>query len=187
MEPLQMSFERCGRLLGITCVPQSLGCLSELPPRVWVLCDPCGCFPPVPGFPESNIVQPACPPEAALIWSFSVCGLCTLMPSYVWVIPERIKMLPNTPKREGWIESIDKDHDSISPHLSSSLCLSATHVCVFVCARVRVCAQSLSCIRLFATLWTIACQAPLSIRFPRQGNWSGLPFPSPGDLPDPRI
>ena len=33
-----------------------------------------------------------------------------------------------------------------------------------------------------ATPWTVACQPPLSIRFPRQENWSGLPFPSPGDL-----
>ena len=35
------------------------------------------------------------------------------------------------------------------------------------------------------TLWTVACQAPLSKRFSRQEYWSGLPFPSPGDLPDP--
>ena len=38
-----------------------------------------------------------------------------------------------------------------------------------------------------ATLWTIALQAPLSMGFPRQEYWSGLPFPSPGDLPDPGI
>ena len=35
------------------------------------------------------------------------------------------------------------------------------------------------------TLWTVARQAPLSMGFPRQENWSGLPFPPPGDLPDP--
>ena len=40
---------------------------------------------------------------------------------------------------------------------------------------------------LFATLQTVACQAPQSIRFSRQEYWSGLPFPSPGDLPDPGI
>ena len=39
----------------------------------------------------------------------------------------------------------------------------------------------------FATPWTVACQAPLSTGFPRQENWSGLPFPSSGDLPDPGI
>ena len=37
------------------------------------------------------------------------------------------------------------------------------------------------------TLWTLARQAPLSIGFSRQEYWSGLPFPSPGDLPDPGI
>ena len=39
----------------------------------------------------------------------------------------------------------------------------------------------------FATPWTVARQAPPSMGFPRQENWSGLPFPSPGDLPDPGI
>ena len=37
------------------------------------------------------------------------------------------------------------------------------------------------------TLWTVSCQAPLSIGFSRQEYWSGLPFPSPGDLPNPGI
>ena len=43
----------------------------------------------------------------------------------------------------------------------------------------------LSCVQLFATLWTIASQAPLSIEFSRQEYWTGLPFPSPGDFPHP--
>ena len=37
------------------------------------------------------------------------------------------------------------------------------------------------------TPWSIACQAPLSMGFPKQEYWSGLPFPSPGDLRDPGI
>ena len=45
----------------------------------------------------------------------------------------------------------------------------------------------LSCAQLLATPWTAAHQPPLSMRFSRQGYWSGLPFPSPGDLPNPRI
>ena len=45
----------------------------------------------------------------------------------------------------------------------------------------------LSRFRFFATLWTVARQAPLSMEFSRQGYCSGLPFPSPGDLPNPRI
>ena len=44
---------------------------------------------------------------------------------------------------------------------------------------------TLSRVRLFATPWTVAHEAPLSMGFPRQEYWSGLPFPSPGDLPDP--
>ena len=44
-----------------------------------------------------------------------------------------------------------------------------------------------SIVRLFATLRTVARQAPLSMRFSRQEYWSGLPCPSPGDLPDPGI
>ena len=44
-----------------------------------------------------------------------------------------------------------------------------------------MCAQSLSCVWLFATLWTVARQAPLTMGFPRQECWSGLPFPFPKD------
>ena len=48
----------------------------------------------------------------------------------------------------------------------------------------RVCVCLLSCVQLFAKPWTVACQASLSKEFSRQEYWSGLPFPSPGDLPD---
>ena len=47
--------------------------------------------------------------------------------------------------------------------------------------------QSVSCVRFFETWWTVAHQAPLSMRFPRQEDWSELPFPSLGDLPNPGI
>ena len=47
--------------------------------------------------------------------------------------------------------------------------------------------KSLSCVRLFATLWTVAHQASQSVGFSRQEYWNGLPFPSPGNLPDPGI
>ena len=50
-----------------------------------------------------------------------------------------------------------------------------------------MCAQSLSHVRLFETLWTVAHQAPLFMGFSRQEYWSGLPFPPPGDLPDSGI
>ena len=45
----------------------------------------------------------------------------------------------------------------------------------------------LSCVRLFAIPWTVIYQASLSMGFSRQEYWSGLPFPSLGDLPDPGI
>ena len=64
------------------------------------------------------------------------------------------------------------------------MCLCAC-VCVCVCVHAR--AQSLSCAQLFATPWTVAHQAPLSMGFSRQEYWSGLPFLPPGDLPHPGI
>ena len=52
-------------------------------------------------------------------------------------------------------------------------------------SKVKV--KSLSHVRLFATPWNVTYQAPLSMGFSRQEYWSGLPFPSPGDLPNPGI
>ena len=55
---------------------------------------------------------------------------------------------------------------------------------------IPVCVLSysvLSCIQLFVTPWTVGRQAPLRMGFPSREYWSGLPCPSPGDLPDPRI
>ena len=56
-------------------------------------------------------------------------------------------------------------------------------MCVCVC--VCVCAAQL-CLTLCDPM-TVACQAPLSMEFSRQEYWSGWPFPSPGDLPNPEI
>ena len=58
------------------------------------------------------------------------------------------------------------------------------HICVCVCVCVRM-HKLLSRVQLFVTLWTVARQASLSMGFPRQEYWSGLPFLSPGDLPNP--
>ena len=53
----------------------------------------------------------------------------------------------------------------------------------------KLCVHSplLNRVQLFVTPWTLAHQVPLSMGFPRQEYWSGLPFPPPGDLPDPGI
>ena len=66
-------------------------------------------------------------------------------------------------------------HLKVTQHCKSTVC-----VCVCVC-------KSLSLVRLFATPWTVARQAPLSTEFSRQEYWSGLSFPLPGDLPNPGI
>ena len=53
---------------------------------------------------------------------------------------------------------------------------------------MHACMLSLfSNVQLFATLWTVAHQSSLSVGFSRQEQWSGLPFPPPGDLSNPRI
>ena len=59
-------------------------------------------------------------------------------------------------------------------------------MCIYVCIYAYV----LSCfshVQIFATLWTVVRQDPLSMGFSRQEYWSGMLFPPPGDLPDPGI
>ena len=63
--------------------------------------------------------------------------------------------------------------------LSLLLVIYNLHVCVYV--------QSLSPVKLFVTLWIIACLVPLSMGFSQQEYWGRLPFPPPGDLPNPGI
>ena len=58
-----------------------------------------------------------------------------------------------------------------------------THINMCMCT----CAQSLSCVKLFVTSWTVAHQAPLSMKSSRQEYWGGLPFSISGDLPDQEI
>ena len=53
-------------------------------------------------------------------------------------------------------------------------------VCMCVCVCTQLCPT-------LSSPWTVACQAPLPMVFPRQEYWSGLSFPTPGDLPDPGI
>ena len=66
-----------------------------------------------------------------------------------------------------------------SDHCSWMVHIPPLHACV--------CAQLLSCVRLFVTPWTVAHQAPLSMGFSRQECWNGLLFPPLGDLPNPGI
>ena len=60
-------------------------------------------------------------------------------------------------------------------------------LCKHLCKLSRGLDQSLSCVQLFLTPWTVAHKAPLPMKFPRQEYWSRVPFPIPGNLPDPGI
>ena len=71
---------------------------------------------------------------------------------------------------------------------SNFFCLKAVELdAVLVYYSLLCCVLPLSRVWVFVTLWTLACHAPLSVRFSRQAYWSGLPCPPPGDLPKPRI
>ena len=70
-----------------------------------------------------------------------------------------------------------------SPRALESLCVC---LCVCACVHTRACV-CVSVVWLFATSWTVAHQAPLSMWFLRQEFWSGLPFPGPGDFPNSRV
>ena len=77
----------------------------------------------------------------------------------------------------------------VSRFLGSSKCPSGHKKTSFKTLVINTCAMCLvaqSCLTL-ATPWTVTCQVPLSMGFSRQEHWSGLPFSSPGDLPEPRI
>ena len=71
--------------------------------------------------------------------------------------------------------AVDKPRGSVTVLNELHVYMLASDVCM------------LSWVQLFATPWTVACQAPLFMRFPRQEYWSGLPFPSPGVFPNPGI
>ena len=58
---------------------------------------------------------------------------------------------------------------------------------VVLCVCVCVCMCVLGHVQLFMTPWTVAHLGPLFMGFPNQEHWGGLPFPSPGNLPDPGI
>ena len=94
--------------------------------------------------------------------------------------------------------SLKSSHPRLLP-LSPKVC--SLHLCLLCCPACRIAGTiflnfiymcvvvvySLSHVQLFSTPWTVAHQAPLSMGFPRQDYFSGLPFPPPGDLPDPGI
>ena len=94
--------------------------------------------------------------------------------------------------RMDWLDllAVQGTFKSLLQHHSSKASIlqhSAFFIVQLSYLHMKVKVKSLSHIRLFATPWTLAYQAPPSMGFSRQEYWSGLPFPSPGDLPDPGI
>ena len=99
--------------------------------------------------------------------------------AYIWersrILGQKMSVLPSTLPLAGGV-TLDKLLSfSHLRHLTCKLSLTRCCVCV------------LRGVQLFETPWAVACQAPLSSGFSRQEYWSGLPFPAPGDLPDPGI
>ena len=78
------------------------------------------------------------------------------------------------------VQAVSQCCSFLSGFLDYNCCfdLHIFDLCVCVCSIIS---------NSFMTPWTVALQAPPSVGFPRQEHWSGLPFPSPGDLPDPGI
>ena len=70
---------------------------------------------------------------------------------------------------------------------SSLSFLSSPQINLILHSFYTVCTCVHHCVQLFATAWTVARQGHLSMQFPRQECWSGLPFPSPRDIPHPGI
>ena len=75
-----------------------------------------------------------------------------------------------------------RTHASLSPFIFLKLTFSTTIILGYC-----FCLAGKSCLTLLVAPWTVTCQAPLSMQFPRQEYWSGLPFRSSGDLSDSGI
>ena len=82
-----------------------------------------------------------------------------------------------------WIFGLGKE----SLKILMTINLSWNVLVSFINSKKEKKVKSLSRVQLFMTPWTVAYQAPPSMEFSRQEYWSGLPFPSPGDLPNPGI
>ena len=82
-----------------------------------------------------------------------------------------------------WLDIIVKVQTSVKVHLILRE-TENTFLYIFMCVWVL---GRFSCVRVFVTLGTVARQAPLSMGFSRQESWNGLPWPPPGDLPNPGV
>ena len=86
-----------------------------------------------------------------------------------------------------WLKEDKMGRDGLPEMTLNSRVCVCVRMCVRVCVYVCVCVCVLSYVGHFATLWTVACQAPLSVGFSRQEYGSGSPCPPPRVLPNPGI
>ena len=108
----------------------------------------------------------------------------TISPSYCLLssgAPPRLHGFTGRGRRK---EGATTQHTCVTPYSFGALLPSnPSQVGLVLLIHPCVCAKCFSCVWLFATLWTIACQAPLSVGFSKQEYWSGLPCLPPGALP----
>ena len=135
----------------------------------------------LPSFPSQSMVAstlsvPVAKIHGGHIWPLSFSHACLLIYQKILFFSSSLKIHP--------------DSDLFSTLIA--LVLSYNHLLLYYCnslpAMLFICTHLYELSRfscLFATPWTVACQAPLSMGFSRQENWSGSPCPPPGDLPDP--
>ena len=80
---------------------------------------------------------------------------------------------------QGTLKSLFQQHSSKTSILRPSAFFMVQLSHPYTTTRKTIALTQFSRVRLFATPWTVTCKVPLSMRFPRQEHWSGLPFPSP--------
>ena len=107
----------------------------------------------------------------------------------LWVLSYDLSFLVAMPfsSDQGIVAFHDSDLSAVlilSPAWSPACIFKNKYLLTYLAACLLSC---FNCVRLFVTLWTVALQAPLSMGFSRQEDWSGLPWPPPGGLPDPGV
>ena len=116
----------------------------------------------------------------SILWIVPENGSKTLPPTYFLQFHVRLKFL-HLPAERGSGKRLPRKHQAPHPEQRAFLEMLSDgpqHL-------MRECVHACSVVWLFVTPWTVARQAPVSMEFFRQEYWSGLLFPSPGDLPNP--
>ena len=145
----------------------------------WILHYILSDLPLVPGFQHHGLLETRSPPNTEELWGFDF--------KEFW---EGVLCQGRQGMRNKGCLCVDYEVTQWTGHCLWDSCLGVSRLannsswwCYTFIHSHDLVAKSLT----LKTPWTVACQAPLSMGFSRQEYWSGLPFPSPGDLPDPGI